>query len=159
MRIGIGKDIHKLKLAYPLVLGGIRIPYTKGLVSHSDGDVVIHSIVDAIFGALNIGDIGTHFPNIPQYRGVSSLIFLKEAAKQLILKKYEIENIDVFITCEEPRLAPYIPHMKQMIATNLDILIDQISIKAGTNEGVGSLGNLEAIEATSVCLLKEINHE
>ena len=157
MRIGFSKDIHILKKGVPLILGGVEIPYEFGLESHSDGDCLTHAIVEAIFGALNVGDLGKHFPpNDDRFKGVSSLTFLDYTRKLLKEKKYEIENIDCFISCEKPRLKDFLDKMKEKISERLDINIDQISIKAGSNEGVGPVGRKEAIEAYSVVLLKEV---
>ena len=147
MRIGFSKDIHILKEGVPLILGGVHIPYEFGLESHSDGDCLTHAIVEAIFGALNVGDLGKHFPpNDDRYKGVSSLSFLDYTKKLLSEKHYEIENLDCFISCK----------MREKISGKLGISIEQISIKAGTNEGVGPVGEKKAIEAYCVVLLKEV---
>ncbi len=159
MRIGFAKDIHKLENNRKLILGGVEIPFEKGLVAHSDGDVVIHSIVDSLIGALNKGDIGKLFPDTDdKYKNISSIFFLDEMKKILLNEKYDIEYIDVFISCEKPKLKEYIDKMKEIISFHLDIDLNKISIKAGTNEGLGEVGNCQAIESYSICLLKEINY-
>ena len=157
MRIGFSKDIHILKAGVPLILGGVQIPYEFGLESHSDGDCLTHAIVEAIFGALNVGDLGKHFPpNDDRYKGVSSLSFLDYTKKLLSEKHYEIENLDCFISCEKPKLKDFLDKMREKISGKLGISIGQISIKAGTNEGVGPVGEKKAIEAYCVVLLKEV---
>ena len=157
MRIGFSKDIHILKEGVPLILGGVQIPYEFGLESHSDGDCLTHAIVEAIFGALNVGDLGKHFPpNDDRYKGVSSLSFLDYTKKLLSEKHYEIENLDCFISCEKPKLKDFLDKIREKISGKLGISIDQISIKAGTNEGVGPVGEKKAIEAYCVVLLKEV---
>lgn len=154
-RIGIGKDIHALVIGKPLVLGSVTIPSMMGLSSYSDGDVVIHSLVDAILGALAKGDIGTMFPNNdPKNRGRHSIEFLKEIKPLISASGYKISNIDISIVCEKPKLANYIVMMRGSIAMILGINITQISIKAGTNEGFDSVGKEQAIEATSIVLLE-----
>ncbi len=158
MRIGFAKDIHKLVNDRKLILGGVEIPYSKGLLAHSDGDVVIHSLVDSIIGALNLGDIGKMFPDSnDKYKNISSIYFLKEINKILKKENYDIEYIDIFISCEKPKLSKYIDEMKNIISLNLEIDKSIISIKAGTNEGIGEIGKNEAIESYSICLLKEKN--
>ena len=156
MRIGIAKDIHKLKRNAKLILGGVEIPYKKGLVSHTDGDVVLHSLIDAIFGALNKGDIGTNFPpSDDTYKDMSSLELLEKTQKIVEICRVSIENIDIFISCEEPKLAGYIPKMKENIGSILGVSIDRISIKAGTNEGLGYIGKKKAIESSAAVLSNE----
>lgn len=155
MRIGFGKDIHKTKRNAPLVLGGVRIESKFGLDSYSDGDVVIHAICDAILGALNMGDIGKMFPsNDEQYKNISSLYFLEKMNEIIKNSEYLIENLDVFISCEKPKLAPYTEEMQKVISTKLDIKNDQVSIKCGTYEGLGAIGKSKAIEAECVVLLR-----
>lgn len=155
-RVGLGKDIHKLKRGYKLILGGIEIPYKKGLVSYSDGDCLLHSLIDAIFGAISYKDIGRIFPNNdPKYKNISSLELLKKTKIILDNKNYKIGNIDIFISCEKPKLASYIDKMRENISKILDMSIEDISIKAGTNEGLGYIGKGKGIECTSVVLLEE----
>ena len=156
MRVGLGKDIHILKKGYDLTLGGTKIPFKKGLVSYSDGDCLIHSVIDAILGALNLGDIGQNFPdNDPKYKGISSLTLLEYTKKFLDDSKYKISNIDCFISCEKPKLKDYINEMKINISKVLGIELDQISIKAGTNEKMGYIGKNKAIECDSIVLLED----
>jgi len=155
MRIGYGRDIHEMVVGKPLVLGTVTIPYLMGLSSYSDGDVVVHSLVDAILGALAKGDIGTMFPNSDvKNKGRHSVEFLKEIKPLIKECGYEISNIDVMITCEKPKLAGYILSMRGSIAIILGIDIDKVSIKAGTNEGFGYIGEGKAILAESVVLLE-----
>lgn len=155
-RIGLGKDIHIFKKGYPFVLGGVKIPYKKGLISYADGDCLIHSLVDAILGSLGKEDIGTLFPNNdPKYKGISSRFYLKECKKYLEESKYKISNIDIFISLEEPVLKPYILEMKKVISEDLNVEIKDISIKAGTNEKMGYIGKKKACECISVVLLEE----
>lgn len=155
-RVGLGKDIHKLKRGYKLILGGVEIPYKKGLVSYSDGDCLLHSLIDALFGAISYKDIGRIFPNNdPKYKNISSLELLKETKIILDNNNYKIGNIDIFISCEKPKLANYIDKMRGNISKILDISIEEISIKAGTNEGLGYIGKGKGIECTSVVLLEE----
>lgn len=156
MRVGLGKDIHILKKGYDLTLGGTKIPFKKGLVSYSDGDCLIHSVIDAILGALNLGDIGQNFPdNDPKYKGISSLTLLEYTKKFLDDSKYKISNIDCFISCEKPKLKDYINEMKINISKVLGIELGQISIKAGTNEKMGYIGKNKAIECESIVLLED----
>ena len=156
MRVGLGKDIHILKKGYDLTLGGTKIPFKKGLVSYSDGDCLIHSVIDAILGALNLGDIGQNFPdNDSKYKGISSLTLLEYTKKFLDDSKYKISNIDCFISCEKPKLKDYINEMKINISKVLGIELDQISIKAGTNENMGYIGKNKAIECESIVLLED----
>lgn len=156
MRIGFSKDIHIIKQGVPLILGGINIPSEFGLVSHSDGDCLIHAIVEAIFGAMNIGDLGSHYPPSSQeYKGISSTYFLEDAKKLLKKNGFTVGNIDCFISCEKPKLKLFIDKMRENIAKFLEIDVAKVSIKVGTNEGVGPVGELKAIEAYCVVLLEE----
>ncbi len=154
MKIGQGYDIHRLIFGRDLILGGVKIPYEKGLSGHSDADVLIHAIIDSIFGAMNIGDIGEHFPdNDPQYKGISSLELLRHTAKLLDNNGYKIINIDSTVICEKPKLLPYKDDMKKNISKALSISPDLISIKAKTKEKSDSTGEGLSIEAMSVCLI------
>lgn len=154
MKIGQGYDIHRLIFGRDLILGGVKIPYEKGLSGHSDADVLIHAIIDSIFGAMNIGDIGEHFPdNDPQYKGISSLELLRYTAKLLDNNGYKIVNIDSTVICEKPKLLPYKDDMKKNISNALSISPDLISIKAKTKEKSDSTGEGLSIEAMSVCLI------
>lgn len=153
-RIGIGYDIHKLTENRDLIIGGIKIPYEKGLFGHSDADVLIHAIIDAMLGALALSDIGTLFPdNKEEFKNISSVILLKKVYDLVIEKGYEINNIDSNIIAQEPKMMPHIPKMKKALAETLEIEEEQISIKAKTNEKMDAVGKLEAIEANSVVLL------
>lgn len=154
MRIGQGFDIHRLVENRDLILGGVKIPYKKGLLGHSDADVLIHAIIDSIFGAMNIGDIGEHFPDTdPRYKNISSLELLKLTGELSYKKGYKIINIDSTVICEEPKLLNYKKEMKKNISNALKISEDDISIKAKTKEKLDSTGQGLSIEAQSVCLI------
>lgn len=156
-RFGIGYDIHRLEEGRDLIIGGIKIPYEKGLMGHSDADVLIHAIIDAMLGALALPDIGTLFPDTdPKYEGASSLVLLKEVYDMVLEKGYEINNIDSNIIAQKPKMMPYIPIMKQCLADTLDIEVEDIAIKAKTNEKMDAVGELKAIEANAVvCLVND----
>ena len=154
-RIGIGYDIHKLTSGRDLIIGGVKITHEKGLLGHSDADVLIHAIIDALLGALALSDIGTIFPdNDPQYKGVDSTILLKKVYEIVRKKGYVIENIDSNIIAQSPKMMPYIPKMKLGLSKILDIEINRISIKAKTKEELDSVGKNLAIESNAVVLLK-----
>lgn len=154
IRTGIGIDVHKFSKNRKLFLGGIEIPYEMGLEGHSDADVLIHAICDALLGAASLGDIGKHFPNTDErYKDISSVILLEKVNNLIIQNDYLIGNIDATVIAEKPKLLPYIPHMKEKIATILKINLDQISIKATTNEKLGFIGREEGIVAISTVLL------
>lgn len=154
MRIGQGFDIHRLVENRDLILGGVKIPYKKGLLGHSDADVLIHAIIDSIFGAMNIGDIGEHFPDTdPRYKNISSLELLKLTGELSDKKGYKIINIDSTVICEEPKLLNYKKEMKKNISNALKISEDDISIKAKTKEKLDSTGQGLSIEAQSICLI------
>lgn len=158
MKIGQGYDIHRLIFGRDLILGGVKIPYEKGLSGHSDADVLIHAIIDSIFGAMNIGDIGEHFPdNDPQYKGISSLELLRHTAKLLDNNGYKIVNIDSTVICEKPKLLPYKDDMKKNISNALSISPDLISIKAKTKEKLDATGEGNAIEAMAIVLVEKNN--
>lgn len=153
-RIGQGFDIHKLVEGRKLIIGGIEIDYPKGLLGHSDADVLIHSIIDALLGALALGDIGTHFPdNDPQYKNIDSTILLKETKKFIEEKGYKINNLDNTIFAQEPKMKPYIPLIQEKLSQILEIDKDLISIKAKTMEGQDSVGEKKSISTQSVVLL------
>ena len=153
-RIGHGYDVHRLVDGRKLILGGVEIPYEKGLLGHSDADVLTHAIMDALLGAAALGDIGRHFPdNDPAYRGADSLVLAKEVKKLLTEAGYEIGNIDATILAQAPKLAPHIPAMRKKIASALDVTEEQISVKATTEEGLGFTGEGLGIAAHAVCLL------
>lgn len=157
MRIGIGFDVHKLVEGRKLVLGGVIIPFEKGLLGHSDADVLVHAINDALLGACALGDIGRHFPDTdPDYKDISSIVLLKKVKNLLSDKGYKIINIDSVICAERPKLAPYIDKMRKNIAKALDISVEQISVKATTTEELGFEGKGEGISAYAVCLIEKI---
>ncbi|AMP21076.1 2-C-methyl-D-erythritol 2,4-cyclodiphosphate synthase [endosymbiont 'TC1' of Trimyema compressum] len=156
MKVGIGYDVHALVEDRPLILGGVTIPYCKGLAGHSDADVLIHTIMDALLGALGIGDIGTHFPDTDQtYKGADSLDLLGLVFKMLVEEKYVIGNIDAIIIAEKPKMAPYIETMKEKIADVLQIENSKINIKATTEEGLGFTGKGEGIACKAICLIEK----
>ncbi len=156
MRIGQSKDIHRLVSGRKLILGGIEIPYEKGLLGHSDADVLLHAIIESIIGAMGEGDIGKHFPDTDeQYKGISSLVLLSKTKELMDLKGYKIGNIDSLIMIEKPKMAPYISLMRENVAKVLDCDINQINIKATRGEGLGYIGRGEGVEAYSICLLIE----
>ena len=157
MRIGMGYDVHKLVEGRKLILGGVDIPYAKGLLGHSDADVLLHAIMDSILGAAALGDIGKHFPDTDEkYKGISSILLLKEIGKLLREKGYAIENIDSTIIAQKPKMAPHIPTMVKNIAEALEVSEDKINVKATTEEGLGFTGRQEGISSQSICLLKSI---
>jgi 2-C-methyl-D-erythritol 2,4-cyclodiphosphate synthase len=154
MRIGTGYDVHRLVEGRKLILGGVSIPYELGLLGHSDADVLIHAIMDAMLGALALGDIGKHFPDTdPTYKGVSSLKLLEHVAALCRNKGYALGNVDAVIIAERPKLAPYINEMRQNIANSLSVTEDQIGVKATTTEGLGFCGQGEGIAAQAVTIL------
>ena len=155
MRIGSGYDVHKLVENRKLIIGGVDIPYERGLLGHSDADVLTHSIMDALLGAAALGDIGKHFPDSDdKFKGISSIKLLKEVFYLLDGKGYSIINIDTTIVAQKPKMLPYIYNMRRNIAQALGIDIDQINIKATTEEGLGFTGSGEGISATSICLIE-----
>lgn len=157
MRIGIGYDVHKFAKDRKLILGGIDIPFELGLLGHSDADVLTHAIIDAMFGALALGDIGTHFPdNDNKYKNIDSGILLKETKEIIISSGYKIINIDTNIIAQKPKLKEYIIDMRKNLSNTLDIDISQISIKATTEEALGFTGRLEGIKSQAVVLLDKI---
>ena len=153
-RIGQGFDIHKLVTGRKLILGGVEIPHTKGLLGHSDADALVHAIIDALFGALALGDVGTHFPdNDPKYKDIDSTILLKEAYKIILDKGYKINNIDNTIIIEEPKMKPYIKLMQKKLSSIFNIEENRISIKAKTMEKMDSIGEKQAVAVYSTVLL------
>jgi len=154
MRVGIGYDVHRLVEGRKLILGGIEIPFEKGLLGHSDADVLIHAIMDSILGALGLRDIGKHFPDTDdQYKDISSLILLKRVYELMKNEKYTIGKIDAIVVAQRPKLAPYIEAMEETIADVLNITKDKVNIKATTTEMLGFEGRGEGISAYSVCLI------
>ncbi|MEW6127596.1 MAG: 2-C-methyl-D-erythritol 2,4-cyclodiphosphate synthase [Acidobacteriota bacterium] len=154
MRIGIGYDIHRLVEGRKLILGGVEIPFDKGLLGHSDSDVLTHAICDALLGAAALGDIGSHFPDSdPRFKGASSLDMLAHVVSLIAQLGYRIANIDSTIIAEKPKLAPYIQTIRQQLATVLKIELHQISVKAKTNEKLDAVGRGEAMQAQAVALI------
>ena len=154
MRIGIGYDVHQLTPGRPLWLGGVEIPHHLGLLGHSDADVLLHAICDALLGAAALGDIGKHFPDKdPQYKNIDSKILLRRCGELLQNEGYQIENIDSIVVAQQPKLAPHIPVMRQTIADTLGIDISQVSVKATTTEHLGFEGREEGISAHAIALL------
>ena len=154
MRIGIGYDIHKLVKDRHLILGGVSIPYAKGLLGHSDADVLVHALMDAMLGALALGSIGDHFPDTDdKYKGANSLELLKFVQGLIKAKGYQVVNVDSMILCQEPKLAGHIGKMRENIAQVLGINIEDVSIKATTTEKLGYVGRKEGIAAEAVALL------
>ncbi|HJZ67255.1 MAG TPA: 2-C-methyl-D-erythritol 2,4-cyclodiphosphate synthase [Blastocatellia bacterium] len=153
-RIGIGYDIHRLAEGRKLVLGGVDIPFEKGLLGHSDSDVLIHALCDALLGAAALGDIGTHFPDSdPQWAEVSSLEFLKRVMELMSDRGFRVANVDGTVVAERPKLQPYVQAMRERLASALQIDVDRVSIKAKTNEGLEAIGRGEAIAAQVVALI------
>ena len=154
MRVGIGHDVHRLAEGRDLILGGVQIPWEKGLLGHSDADVLIHAIMDALLGAAALGDIGRHFPDTdPAYEGISSVMLLKHVAELLQENGYGITNIDATIIAQKPKMAPHIPQMRENIADALGIGLSALNIKATTEEGLGFTGRGEGIASQAICLL------
>lgn len=157
MRIGLGYDIHRLVEDRKLILGGVEIPYELGLLGHSDADVLIHSIIDAILGSVALRDIGYHFPDTDEkYKNANSLELLKETKKMLLNEGYKIINIDSNIICQKPKLSPYIEEMRKNISQVLELKINQVSIKAKTNEKMDSMGNGLSISTNAIVLVENI---
>lgn len=154
MRIGMGYDVHKLVEDRDLILGGVKIPYSLGLLGHSDADVLLHAIMDSLLGAAALGDIGKHFPdNDHRYKGISSIELLKHVGSLLKENNWLIENIDSTIIAQKPKMAPHIENMRKNISEALNINIDQINVKATTEEGLGFTGEGKGISSQSICLL------
>ena len=157
MRIGHGYDVHRLVEGRDLILGGVKIPYEKGLLGHSDADVLLHAIADSLLGAAALGDIGKLFPdNDDRYKGANSLELLRKVGAKLCACGFRPSNIDATVIAERPKLAPYIPEMRKRIAYALDIELDAISVKATTEEGLGFSGEGAGIAAHAVCLIESI---
>lgn len=157
MRIGSGYDVHRLVEGRDLIIGGVKIPYEKGLLGHSDADVLTHAIMDSLLGAAALGDIGKHFPDTDsKYKGVSSLVLLERVKELLEENFYLIENIDATIIAQQPKMAPYIEAMRENISKVLGIDLNQINIKATTEEGLGFTGEGQGISSNSMCLLTSV---
>ena len=156
MRIGHGYDVHKLVEGRDLILGGVKIEHTLGLLGHSDADVLLHAVSDALLGAAGLGDIGKHFPDTdPQYKGADSLELLKVVVSRVTEKGYRISNLDVTMIAQKPKLRPYIEAMEQNIAAAVDIPADRVNVKATTEEQLGFTGTGEGMRCHAVCLLEE----
>ena len=159
MRVGMGYDVHKLVEGRDLIMGGVNIPYEKGLLGHSDADVLLHAISDALLGAAALGDIGKHFPDTdPKYKGADSLKLLEHVGKLLDEKLYVIENIDATIIAQRPKMAPHIPQMRENIAKALGLDVDQVNVKATTEEGLGFTGSGEGISSQAICAIEKITN-
>ena len=156
MRIGMGYDVHKLTQGRKLIMGGVEIPYEKGLLGHSDADVLLHAIMDALLGAAALGDIGKHFPDTdPAYKGISSVKLLEHVGALLEENLFLIENIDATIIAQAPKMRPHIDAMRENIAQALGITAEQVNVKATTEEGLGFTGSGEGMAVHAVCLLEE----
>ncbi len=154
MHIGMGYDVHRLVPDRDLIIGGVKIPYEKGLLGHSDADVLLHAIMDALLGAAALGDIGKHFPDTdPKYKGADSLELMREVGKILDENRFLIENIDATIIAQAPKMRPHIDEMRQNIADALGIELSQVNVKATTEEGLGFTGSGEGISSQAICLL------
>ena len=155
MRVGMGYDVHKLVEDRDLIIGGVKIPYEKGLLGHSDADVLLHAIMDALLGAAALGDIGKHFPDTdPAYEGISSMKLLEKVGQLLEDNRYVIENIDATIIAQKPKMRPYIDTMRKNIAGALGIELFQVNVKATTEEGLGFTGAMEGISSQAICMLQ-----
>jgi len=160
MRVGIGYDVHPLARGRRLVLGGIEIPFDKGLDGHSDADVLVHAIIDALLGAAGLGDIGTHFPSSePKYKDISSVTLLRQVGSLLQTHGWQVSNIDATIVAEQPRLSPFIPQMRQRISETLEISPGRIGVKSTTSKGLGFVGKGEGIAAHAVALVEKLWQE
>ena len=154
MRIGHGYDVHRLVENRKLILGGVEIPFERGLLGHSDADVLTHAVMDAVLGAAALGDIGRHFPDTdPEYLGADSLVLAAHVRKLIEARGYRVNNIDATVICQRPKLAPHIDTIRARIAEILSLSVDQVNVKAKTAEGLGDIGRGEAVECHAVCLL------
>ncbi len=159
MRVGMGYDVHRLTEGRDLILGGVKIPYEKGLLGHSDADVLLHAIMDALLGAAALGDIGKHFPDTDEkYSGISSMKLLKHVAGLLEKNLYVVENIDATIIAQKPKMRPHIAQMEENIASALGIERDRVNVKATTEEGLGFTGSGEGVSAQAICALEKITN-
>ncbi|MEG1759950.1 MAG: 2-C-methyl-D-erythritol 2,4-cyclodiphosphate synthase [Alistipes sp.] len=153
-RVGHGYDVHALKEGLQLVLGGVKIAHSKGCVAHSDGDVVIHALCDALLGAAALGDIGLHFPDTSnEFKGIDSQILLRKVTELLRVQRYEINNVDCTISMQQPKLRPHIDQMRAALAATMNLAIDQVSVKATTTEHLGFEGREEGVSATAIVLI------
>ena len=154
MRIGHGYDVHRFGEGDVITLGGLQIPHDRGLVAHSDGDVVLHALTDAILGAAALGDIGRHFPDTdPQFKGADSRVLLRHALSLVHAKGWQVGNVDITIAAQAPKLAPHIENMRERVASDLQVDLDQVNLKATTTEKLGFVGRKEGIEVHAVALL------
>ena len=157
MRVGMGYDVHRLVPGRDLILGGVKIFWEMGLLGHSDADVLVHAVMDALLGAAALGDIGQHFPDTdPAYEGISSISLLERVGELLRKHGWRVENLDAIIVAQKPKMAPHIPQMIQNVARSLGIGVDQVSVKATTEEKLGFTGTLEGISSHAVCLLEKL---
>ena len=157
MRIGHGYDVHRLVSQRPLILGGVNIPYEKGLLGHSDADVLVHAVMDALLGAAALGDIGLHFPDTDErFRGADSLKLLEQVVKLLADNGFRVVNIDATVLAQAPKLRPHIDLMRQNIASRAALVVSAVNVKATTEEGLGFTGSGEGIAAHAVCLLEQV---
>ena len=157
MRVGMGYDVHRLVVGRDLIIGGVNIPYEKGLLGHSDADVLLHAIMDALLGAAAMGDIGSHFPDTDEaYKGADSVMLLKRVGDMITESGYLIDNIDATIIAQKPKMRPYIDDMRRIIADTLMIEVSQVNVKATTEEGLGFTGSGEGISAQAVCMLGSV---
>ncbi|MBQ9589715.1 MAG: 2-C-methyl-D-erythritol 2,4-cyclodiphosphate synthase [Butyrivibrio sp.] len=157
MRIGMGYDVHRLVEGRDLIMGGVKIPYEKGLLGHSDADVLLHAIMDALLGAAALGDIGKHFPDTdPKYKGADSMALLREVGKMLEENRFMVENIDATIIAQAPKMRPFIDEMRNNIAGALGIDVSQVNVKATTEEGLGFTGTGEGISSQAICMLSTL---
>lgn len=156
IRVGIGYDVHRLTEGRRLILGGVEIPFEKGLLGHSDADVLLHAITDALFGAAAMGDIGSHFPDTdPRWKGADSLLLLEACGRELAEAGWWVSNIDAVIVAQRPKLLPHVPRMRENIARALGITPEQVSLKGKTEEGLGFTGTGEGMAAHAVCLIEK----
>lgn len=157
MRVGMGYDVHRLAVGRDLIIGGVKIPYSQGLLGHSDADVLLHAVMDALLGAAGLGDIGKHFPDTdPEYKGISSMRLLRHTAGLMEEKGFVVENIDATIIAQNPKMRPYIDEMEHNIAEALHISREQVNVKATTEEGLGFTGTGEGIASQAICALTTI---
>jgi len=156
IRIGNGYDVHLLAPGLPLFLGGVKIEHTKGCIAHSDGDVIIHALCDALLGALALGDIGQHFPDTSdEFKGIDSKIFLDRTYKMITERGYHLVNADIMLLLQKPKIAPYIVKMRKVLAEVLDTAPDRVSVKATTTEGAGYIGREEGVAAYAVVIISQ----
>ncbi len=157
MRVGMGYDVHRLTEERDLIIGGVKIPYEKGLLGHSDADVLLHAIMDALLGAAALGDIGSHFPDTDErYKGADSIELLKLVGEMLSDNHYVIDNIDATIIAQKPKMRPYIDEMRNNIANALLIDLSQVNVKATTEEGLGFTGNGDGISSQAICMVSSV---